>query len=301
MTTRLGELARSHGSPANVPAAPWTPTSPSNTMGMWFDAQDSTKVFSATNGSGGAPADTGTVGSFKDKSTAAFLLAQATAGNRPTLQIASGINGKQSIKFASASSQFLTGTGFSNIWGNATSGEIFYVIQEVSSVGSSSILSVADGTTGANFLVTGTTRVPLALVTGPTSAIAISAAAIADWSSNGAAYTVNTYTTAGGQLNGRTITGTNNGAWASATIGSNPDTITLGAVFDATNTPAAQFANFLLGEIIEYETPLSAGDRASMFSYLRNKWGFDIVSASAQWVANAWGTNYWASHEWLGA
>lgn len=103
-----------HGVLAPV-AGGFDPASLSPTL--WLDFSDSSRIFDAVTG-GSTPANGGAIARIEDKGSAAADFTEATAGNRPTRNVAAA-NGRDTAAFVSGSSQRISRSASTMLSGSA--------------------------------------------------------------------------------------------------------------------------------------------------------------------------------------
>jgi hypothetical protein len=229
----------------------------------WWDASDAARLFNATTGGSLVAAD-GAVARFEDKTANGRHLTMVTSENRPIRKTAVQ-NGLDVLRFDGSNDRMATSSLFSSFF-SASAFTLFIVAKATSiSTNNANIWQnaavVSDGGNSHGFFAVRSNSTAAAFAFNSTSGTATSSAA----------YTAGDWVVFSVLHNGASLTARINGTDAtSASIASlsfMSFTLNLGVNggFDA-------YFNGDVGEVVTYNTTLSANDRNSIESYLRNKW-----------------------------
>lgn len=227
-----------------VPGSGFSPASVAG-LALWLDASDAATITTATG-----------VSSWADKSGGGRTATQATGSAQPTVQTAAQ-NGKNTLRFTEASSQFLTLSSALNV--SATGYTIFAVMRrggpasanKVEVLGSSvntTVLALEWWTTGVLYShgVGGASRGQFSTAQASTTYNTV--AAVCPPAADGKIY-----------FNGADISST---PYATATM----------TTLDRIGYSGANYCNGEIAEILLYNTNLSDPNRQSLEAWLKAKW-----------------------------
>jgi hypothetical protein len=251
---------------------PWTPAQLTGLIAWYKADNDSTNVFSDVGCTTPQTTNGGNVLCWKDRSGVGRNITNGSGSGRPTYTLA-GLNGKPTITFVAASSQYL-GMGTGTAMGTGTSGSGFAIGTMNTGTNSFGRLvtyappAAGDGTTGGFIYVFRATATNAIEATkGPTVVTAA-----------GAAVSLATETRFGAIANGTTITSYINGA-AAGTPGSGSNSfISGGCIFVGTNVGSGCSPSTggewdgNVSEIVITNTAMSSTDIANLDAYLAARW-----------------------------
>ena len=257
---------------------------------LWLDGADSSTIFTDTAGTTRVTADGNTIGSWRDKSTNAYLFAQATAGSRPTYKTAI-LNGQSITRWNGTSTGLQSSTTLPFYTSASSGGSFFFVFM------------VTDNTT-QRFLMTyqnqtsGTFCVSESEIGCPTGNVDTGNFGIHQGCGK-ANVALNQVTTNQYMIMNLTLLSSGT-APANTTIFKNGTSASMtaqnGGFYSGTTYPFANNARYLnigyrvpvgvypidcwlagdIAEIIWYQTPLTTAQRQQVEGYLANKWKITI-------------------------
>jgi len=245
------------------------PTSPVAGYTAWFDAADTATI--TVSGSA--------VSQWNDKSANAYNLTQGTAANRP-LSGTRTINSKNVIDF-DGTNDFLIASTASN-WtflNNSTGSSSFIVLFSDTTSNTGFIASTAGGSSGnigLDWIRNGSDDLVRVFVRNSGLGGAVGSLDQGLLTDNTAVYYTMLLTPNNGTTADRAISRVNGGAEIknnSVSNSPNNGTPTQALVLGAADNAGSAAFDGTIGEVIFYNSVLSATDRALNESYLKNKWG----------------------------
>lgn len=231
-------------------AGPQLDFSPAQIPGLvgWWDATDASTLFQVAAGAA-ATANGDPVGQWKDKSGQNNHATQASGTNKPTLAT-NAKGGNSAVSFDGVNDSL----GMSSF--NLTSHDMFFVFRRASTGIVTHGLTKDFGTYTFDWFSDNKVYTAASVTGGSTTANTSTGWFIGETSKTGSGST--TFTA---KLNGSTV--------LSTAINGSYDINTIGAFIKASSEYTAGF----IGEIILYNSELSAGNRTQIQTYLNSKWG----------------------------
>jgi len=235
---------------------------PSDIAGLqlWLDASDASTLYQSSGGSL-ATSDGDPIGYWGDKSGGLKNAVQASGTNKPALKL-SILNSRPVVRFDGVN-DFLSN---SMQWANSAF----------------TIITVTKRASGSNYPAfvseySGTTDGYLAFGLDPSSYLSIHKTGLATSASN-LVQTAGTFFIQSAQSSGISsgnisVEVKSNGVSASSALTLTGLSTNSSTNFGASKNGTADFLNGDIAEIIVYSSVLSAGNLASVFNYLREKWG----------------------------
>ena len=262
----------------------------SSALKLWLDGADAATLFAGTSCSGTAASTT--AGCWKDKSSSANDVSQATAGSRPSLTT---VNGRSALSFDGTASYL---SGNAALLPNGTTTGTLAVASAVTPATSGNGASVVAYGGTANYsqrrilswgLATADTQGSNTAQTTAWPGSTAQSVTVATWT-GGTSYSIWNRGTSGATATDANTTGTHH-LWIGAHGASTP------VQFWAGNVP----------EVIGLNGSLTATQRRTVEEYLARKWGGVItpaapqsVSAAASTTSDGTATVTWSAPSWNG-
>ena len=228
----------------------------------WYDSADLSAMAQNSNGTGAVTVGD-QVGYWKDKSTTAAHVTQATAANRPTLT-SNQVNGRAALRF-DGSNDTLSRTSYT-----AQSGLAGLTRIAVFSTSQNAMASTeSGGASNAFFIFNAQFISRVSGTAGTATAISpVNQASLRVYASlyDGSGPTMGLYFNNALQSSEASPFITTS---LPATTTASPSTLFIGS-----NGAANNFINGPIAEYVIYNRALSSGERTAVYQYLRKKWGF---------------------------